>query len=420
MYIETISKEEFNEFANKHILKNFYQTAEYGELMRHSDFSVMYIGGFQKKELVAASLILYKEIGPKMKYGYAPRGFLVDYNNEELLISFTKKVKEFFFLKGFAFIKINPEISYAILDYKNKTKIINTLNKKVMSSLKDLGYSKLKDNLYYESLLPKYTPVIYLPGYDINSLGNKLTDKIELAHKKGLHLISGSEEDIETFYEFVENKKNKTIAFYKYLYKQFKASDMIDLILVEINYNLYVKYLQKEYIYQMDINEEKNEYFNEHPDDKNAYEEKMKSDKIVNDLSYSIAFINTRMKNNEKNEIIGGALVIKHQGRVTIYISGQSNVYEEVDVKTFLFYKIIDEYKKANYKFLDLYGITGDFSDNNPFKKHNDFKLSFKPTVYEYIGEYDLIVNKTFHQILLSTNKIQKEFYKPVINPMSE
>ena len=77
--------------------------------------------------------------------------------------------------------------------------------------------------------------------------------------------------------------------------------------------------------------------------------------------------------------------------------------------------KIIEEYKKAGYLYLDLYGITADFTDSNPYKTLNDFKLKFKPTVYEYIGEFDLIVNKPFHQLLWSTNQIQKEFYKPAI-----
>jgi len=95
MIIKEISPEEFNEFANNHILKNFYQTKEYGELMSHSDFSVTYIGAYQNDKIVAGSLILYKTIGPSMKYGYAPRGFLIDYYDTELLTTFTKKIRLF-------------------------------------------------------------------------------------------------------------------------------------------------------------------------------------------------------------------------------------------------------------------------------------------------------------------------------------
>ena len=115
------------------------------------------------------------------------------------------------------------------------------------------------------------------------------------------------------------------------------------------------------------------------------------------------------------SEILGGALIVKHEGRITIEITGQNADFVGIDIKTYLYYKIIEEYKKAGYLFLDMNGITADFTDKNPYKSLNDFKLKFKPTTYEYIGEFDLIVNKPFHQLLWSTNKIQKEFYKPAI-----
>ena len=132
-------------------------------------------------------------------------------------------------------------------------------------------------------------------------------------------------------------------------------------------------------------------------------------------ISADIVTANAKMEENKLKEILGGALVIKHEGRVTIIISGNIQDFQGVDAKTFMFYKIIEEYKKAGYLYVDLYGITADFSETNPYKNLNNFKLKFNPTVYEYIGEFDLIINKPFHQLLWSTNQIQKEFYKPSI-----
>ena len=141
----------------------------------------------------------------------------------------------------------------------------------------------------------------------------------------------------------------------------------------------------------------------------------MKSDQTLSKIQSEIALANQKMQENRYRQILGAAFVIKHQGRITVFISGQTDQFQGVDVKSFMYYKIIEGYKKAGYLFLDLYGITADFSESNPYKKLNDFKLSFKPNVYEYIGELDLIVNKPLHQFLWSTNKIQREFYKPAI-----
>lgn len=415
MDIKEIKPEVFSEYAKNHILKNFFQTKEYGDLMKHSDFSVMYVGAYHKGLIVGASLILYKSIGPNMKYGYAPRGFLVDFYDEALLKMFTKKIKEYFLMKGFAFIKINPEVTYSVVNFDDKSKLVNSKSKDLVLRLKELGYDKLRDNLYFESLLPKYTPVINLPNYDFSVLDEKLINNMKDAEISGISMSIGNEEDIEKFYSFVNDKESKTSTYYKFFYKEFKKSDMVDLLMVNLNYETYVKYLQKQYIVEQETNDALNRQFEMTPNDAALYAKKTRSDDIMNRISADMALANQRMQENNTKEVLGAAFVVKYEGRVTIIISGYNKDFQGIDVKSYIFYKIIEEYKKAGYLYLDLYGITADFTDNNPYKTLNDFKLKFKPTVYEYIGEFDLIVNKPFHQLLWSTNQIQKEFYKPAI-----
>lgn len=415
MDIKEIKPEVFSEYAKNHILKNFFQTKEYGDLMKHSDFSVMYVGAYHKGLIVGASLILYKSIGPNMKYGYAPRGFLVDFYDEALLKMFTKKIKEYFLMRGFAFIKINPEVTYSVVNFDDKSKLVNSKSKDLVLRLKELGYDKLRDNLYFESLLPKYTPVINLPNYDFSVLDEKLINNMKDAEISGVSMSIGNEEDIEKFYSFVNDKESKTSTYYKFFYKEFKKSDMVDLLMVNLNYETYVKYLQKQYIVEQETNDALNRQFEMTPNDAALYAKKTRSDDIMNRISADMALANQRMQENNPKEVLGAAFVVKYEGRVTIIISGYNKDFQGIDVKSYIFYKIIEEYKKAGYLYLDLYGITADFTDNNPYKTLNDFKLKFKPTVYEYIGEFDLIVNKPFHQLLWSTNQIQKEFYKPAI-----
>lgn len=415
MDIKEIKPEVFSEYAKNHILKNFFQTKEYGDLMKHSDFSVMYVGAYHKGLIVGASLILYKSIGPNMKYGYAPRGFLVDFYDEALLKMFTKKIKEYFLMRGFAFIKINPEVTYSVVNFDDKSKLVNSKSKDLVLRLKELGYDKLRDNLYFESLLPKYTPVINLPNYDFSVLDEKLINNMKDAEISGISMSIGNEEDIEKFYSFVNDKESKTSTYYKFFYKEFKKSDMVDLLMVNLNYETYVKYLQKQYIVEQETNDALNRQFEMTPNDAALYAKKTRSDDIMNRISADMALANQRMQENNTKEVLGAAFVVKYEGRVTIIISGYNKDFQGIDVKSYIFYKIIEEYKKAGYLYLDLYGITADFTDSNPYKALNDFKLKFKPTVYEYIGEFDLIVNKPFHQLLWSTNQIQKEFYKPAI-----
>ena len=57
------------------------------------------------------------------KYGYAPKGFLIDYHDKELLQEFIKAIKKYYAKKNFVFIKIPPKrdlcINYNInIEYK--------------------------------------------------------------------------------------------------------------------------------------------------------------------------------------------------------------------------------------------------------------------------------------------------------------
>ena len=313
MKIQEIDKDTFDAFAKKHMLRNFYQSKEYGEMMRKSEYSIMYIGGYKDEKLVAASLIMYKNIAPSIKYGYAPRGFLINYYDTELLKEFSKKVKDFFFTKGYAFLKINPEVTYAIVDLEKKTKVINKKSEELIKTLKQIGYDKLKDNLYFESLLPKFTPVINLTTYDLNNLSPMVKDQIQGIDEKGAFFTSGSKKDIEKFYSFIEKKDSKTKAYYAAILDYFKDSNMVDLLMLNLDYDNFVKYLQRRYIKEQENNDAINQMFKNNPNDTEIYNKKMSSDKMLNDISSDMALINRKMRENILKDVYGAAMVIKHQ-----------------------------------------------------------------------------------------------------------
>ena len=59
---------------------------------------------------------------------------------------------------------------------------------------------------------------------------------------------------------------------------------------------------------------------------------------------------------------------------------------------------------------MDLNGITGDFTDTNPYKGLNEFKFGFNPVAVENIGEFDYMVNESLYKNLDANGSLQKEF----------
>ena len=163
MKLKRMSVLEFDEYSKNHPLGSFHQSTSYAMLMSENNFDYELIGMVDNQDnVVAASLILIKRIGLFIKYGYAPKGFLIDYSNLELVKEFCQLLKKRYYGKNFVFIKINPEIIIGTL--QNNTIQYND-NKKIIEDLESIGFKKLTDNKYFESLLPKFNAVINLKDF---------------------------------------------------------------------------------------------------------------------------------------------------------------------------------------------------------------------------------------------------------------
>lgn len=412
MTIKEIDKNTFDDFSSKHPLGSFYETSTYGEFMSKCGYKDIYIGGYINNELVGASLILEKNISLNVKYGYSPRGFLIDYTNTELLEDFSTSLRKYFNKKNYAFIKINPLVIYSNVNIIDNTKVVNQVGNNIIFDLVQNKYQKLKDNIYFESLLPKYNPILNLKTFNFNNLDKKLQSNLERIGQKGLNIYKGDIYNLNDLYELVKRKDDINPDFYKYLYKTFDAKGMVDLYLVDVTYHEYLENLQEEILIELDINEKLNKLFQQDPQNRQVYNEKTLSDKKLNDLNNEMTDVNEKILKGTAKEVVAGAIVIKYKNVATIYTSGFIKSYKRLLPNHYLHYMIINKYKNDGYSFLDLNGITGTNDSNNPYKGLNDFKLSWNPKVFEYIGEFDFIINQNKYALLWSTHALHKEFNK--------
>jgi peptidoglycan pentaglycine glycine transferase (the first glycine) len=406
--LRELSVEEFNTFQNNHPLSNFYQTVNYAMLMAENGYDYDLIGYVDDdNNILAASVILFKSIGIKCFYGYAPRGFLINYNDQELLRSFTEELKKHYYEKNVIFIKTNPNI---IVGEVNKEFDIDyNDNYYLKDILPSMGYKKLKDNLYFEAMLPRYNALIDLKKYNNNVINKNTRNKIRKGLRKGLTLEKCPKDQINKFYDFIKSKKNHNEFYYKDYYTVFEKNDDIDLFLVSIDYEKYLK--NSEYMYNLEL--EKNSKLNDklanNPTEK-IINAKMTSDKNLLIYKNDILEASKGTTTSEKT-YIAGALVIKHNKMVSIVYSGFDIEYKRFVPNYYLHYSLINYYNN-NYDYIDFNGVVGDFKNKNAYEGLNNFKLGFNPDVYEYIGEYDLIIEPKSYDILLKNGILAKEFNK--------
>lgn len=406
MFIREMSLAEFKEFANTHFIGNFHESINYALIKAEEGFEYEFIA-YGADDIVGAALILYKKIG-SVYFGYSPRGFLIDYSNDYLLEDFTNKIKEYYKNRNFAFIKINPEIAIAKLN-KDTMNFEYNENYKIIDMLTKNGYKKLKNNMNFESLLPRVNAIIKLDGYDYNNLSKNTRNKVKKGIRKGLILEKANPDKLNIFYKFIKNKINRDEYYYNDFYNVFSKTLDVDLMLVKVDYKAFLINAQEAY------NEElrRNASFNNKlitNNNANAINAKMNSDKALvsykNDIAEASKNLNTGLET-----YVAGALVIKHQNRVIIQISGFNKAMSRFSPNYFLYYALI-KYYQQEYKYLDLNGITADLSKENHYYGLNRFKMGFNPDVYEYIGEFDLVIDEKQYEKLLKSGLLAKEFNK--------
>ncbi|MBQ3474676.1 MAG: peptidoglycan bridge formation glycyltransferase FemA/FemB family protein, partial [Bacilli bacterium] len=166
MRIVEIQPDEFNKFIDNFPYKNFYQTTEYGMLMGRHQFNEYYLGLMDETDtIVAATLILVRKEFIGYKWGYCPRGFLIDFKDEDLVKKFTTALKEYLIKRNFMFVKLDPILIYK--SRNNKGEVTPEIdNEYIYNTLISLGYEHSGFNNNFENLQPRCNAITNLNDND--------------------------------------------------------------------------------------------------------------------------------------------------------------------------------------------------------------------------------------------------------------
>lgn len=404
MRIIELTMQDFDNFAENHPLRNYCQTSYYAKVMGEKGYNYDYIGyKDDSNNLVAGGLVLTKKTSSG-KYAYAPKGFLIDYYNTELVRMFVKDVKDFYNKKGCCFIKINPEIIIGEIQKTNYTPKYNQ-NVNIIDTIKDMGFKRRREIEPLDLVFPRLNAYINLKNYDFTKLNASFRDKIKMASNKGLSLELATSKEADILYNFVKNHTNEPINTFRNILNIYGEES--ELLLVKIDYEEFLITAKKFYDRELEHNNYCNTLIQEDSSEKNL-EEKMQSDKDLLKFKNDIISATEGLRKN-KYKFIGAAIVIKFKNRISLVESGFDPIYDHLSPSYYLYSALIERYKN-DYDFLDLNGIASNFFPNTKYSKYNEEKLAFNPTIYEFIGEFDLIINDFAFKRAQSKGLLSSEF----------
>lgn len=405
--IEQLTEEEFNEFASSHPLSIFFQSSYWGKLKSITGWNSILVGMKKENKIVAAALILGKKIPAFNRYiYYSPRGFLLDYDDQNLVKQFVQSIKKFIKQKKGIFIKINPCIIYKQRDTNGNIVENGENNQKIVDQLIELGFLHTGfTTTYGKDLEPRWISVLDLKNKTEESLLKDMRSTtrwgINNSYKHGLKLVEIDETRLHEFKKLMEHTGqrrgfiDRSVAYYEKMYEVFSKDDKIKIMLVELNID--------EYLYN--LNNQRQQNLLKQAEAKNK-PESAKAKRVLKELKSQFESLDKRIENLENLKekrgnklVIAGGLFMTFGKQVVSLFGASYKEYMKFNGQYFLNFKMIKYALNHGYEKYNFYGITGDFSEDSQMFGLFDFKRGFNATVEELIGEFTLITDSFYYKV---------------------
>ena len=412
MHIKELTNSEFNLFTDSFIYSSIYQTSEYGFIMNTQNYDSIFLGMLDDDDkIVAASLILIEKNG-MFKYAYAPKGFLIDYGNKELVENFTNLVKEYLNKKKIIAIKINPMLVKNSYDYRNSTVNNNPYFEEQLDYLKSLGYYHLGYNNLFESFKPRFDAIIDLNKPITTLFGNmnkNFKNKIKNADKSGVRIIKGNNDEIDFLYEQVKNKYPRDKKYFEDVLYFFEKRNMIDYYYAKLDTNAYLISIQKKYQKQVEIcNNLNGKLFNRiGKNNSKLIGKKIYEENKLNEYKNELIFATKLLKENPDGILLATMLITKYKDEAYIIMDGYNKDFKKINAKHLMTWKLIEKYAKEKYKRFNLGGMTNPTVENEKYKGLNEFKLSFNARCIEYVGDLELVTSPALYNLYRNSKPIR-------------
>ena len=110
-FVELIEAEYAQYFSN-HPKANFWQSIEMANMRKQNNWQVAYVGVKQNQSLVAAAPLYSQAVYRGYRVFMILRGFLMDYDDEDLLCFFLEHLKKYLYAHKCLFVRMDPYVEY--------------------------------------------------------------------------------------------------------------------------------------------------------------------------------------------------------------------------------------------------------------------------------------------------------------------
>lgn len=409
MEFTELTEEEYEKFWETHPLKTFLSAPEIGHLREKNGWDLKYVGIKKDQSLLAATMLVSIKRKLGKKEFYSPRGYLIDFNDTELVNYFTVELKKYIKKSNGYVLRIDPYVIYKQRDIDGNIVENGIDNSSVVNNLYKLGFKKVP--------IKNMEQVGWMFSLDIAEKEEKeildgmkpnTRNTIRKASKIGITIRELDYDELDKFQDIMiqtgerKNFSIRKLSYYQDMYKLLHDKNQIKYVITELDLNNYLDSLKKD-------------------KEKRVEELSKLSDAKYNDgkrksLNNEILSFDKRIKetNDIKNStgkdkiILSGSMFIMIQPEIIYLSSGNYEEYLHFNSQYLIQWDMIKYGISHKFKKHNFYGIPANINEKPKDYGIYEFKRGFNGYVEELIGEFELPISKEYY-ILKLIHKLKRK-----------
>ena len=413
---------EFEKAALNLKCSNFHQTIKWGKLKEKNGWKMHLLGIKDKNKIVAATLLLQKKVFKKYSIFYAPRGYLIDFTNEKLITFFTDELKKYAKERKAVFVKIDPYLIHKERDINGNIIENGIDNSNAITILKKLGYKHTGFNLKHENMQPRWAFALNLKNKTeeevLENMESKTRQLIRKNERNNIEIREIDEEELSIFKDIMNHTSerrnfiDRPFEYYKNMLEV--LGENAKIYIAELNIENLLNKTKKEIDDNNKLIESKEKEINEKKKNINIDKTKKKIEELTElnkKLSDKVIHYQKIIDTDGKRIVLGGIIYMIYNKEILSLFGGCYDKYKEFLSFYTIHWELIKYAINNGYTKYNFYGISGDFKDkSDELYGLYDFKRGFGGNVEEYIGEFDLVINKFMYFLY----KYGFKFYKMI------
>lgn len=373
MHLVELTEEEFNAFSINHPLHTFCQSIRMFHHLKEMKKETYLLGMKNNEEILCASLITLNNSGKHKKF-IAPRGFLIDYENLELLKQWTKQLTLFIKKRGGFMLLIEPYIA------------VEKVNENTNSNITFAGYRK-----FFQEVNPMLNYCLDIKGSSSEEIFKKFVPNTrnyinKTINKYALEIKTLQFNELKEFKQITQETasrrgfEDKSLFYYESIFKNFKEKVLFKI--VSLNCDTYLAKLEEDQKLKLNkINELSNSVSNKN-------KKKSLEEEIIKNKQEIVKITNLKQ---EKGNIIAlaGAMFILDEREIFYMFSGSYEEYFKYFGQYLLQWDIIKYACDHNYDRYNFLGVKETGNKNSEDYGVYEFKKSFGGYIEKLIGSFE-------------------------------